>query len=396
MSTQIANIKDLVQPKLRGSSVANIGGFYLHCKEAASNVLLRTAPIETRRSAPIANAIYSHIHNYVAPIDLKGDNKVIDIRPYSQRSTEDENRARFPNQFDIEKEENTFSVEVINGVKTLRLSKDVSPHITIATLDSLTVGQTITGSGDVADLTTNRFDYLSGLASVQFGLSGATGVGTILIVTPSVIDLTSLETIASVFGGIKFPDVSRLTDIKIRWGSDASNYYEATVTGPHDRTAFINDVWSIFRGDWSNAATVGSPVVAEIDTFQVVLNYTTGAALANVRLENLTMSKGVPYEVVYYSRFFFQGIDGTYKEVPTADSDVILMNDGENIFLYELMLILIQQLGDEAITQSARWFENQLLGWERSGGEWNRGLYDIYNEQFPDQSMQQTVQYHRF
>lgn len=397
MSHTIANIKDQVAPKLRGASVDNIPGFYLHCKEAAGNVLLRCQPIETRRSAQIANAIYSHIHNYVAPADLKGDNKIIDLRPYSNRSTDDDNEQRFGMEFDIRKDENTFAIEVINGVKTLRLSKDVSPHTTLATLDSLTIGQTITGSGDVENLTTNSFDYLAGNASVQFGLDGLTGTGTIQIVLPTAADLDDLEDIAALFGALKWPDVSRFTSMELRWGSDTSNYWSQTITTPHDRTAFLNNVWSIFRGDWSSATETGTPDASAVNTFSLVFTYTTGAAIANIRLDNITISKGKPYEVVYYSDRLFQDTSGNYIEIPTDDADVVLMGlDGVNIFLYELMLILIQELGEDAVKQSADWFEKQLLGWEKSGGEWKTGLYDIYNEEYPSQEIQQSVTYHRF
>lgn len=388
----------MVTPKLRGRSLNQIGDFFLHCKEAGGNTLLRINPGQTRRTARIANALYSHINHYVAPSDLKGDNKVIDIRPYSERDPDVFDSHRFPRQFDREKVENTFSVEYLNGVKTLRINKEVGPVATLATLDSLTAGQTVTGSGDVTDLTTNSFDQLVGNACVEFGLNGSTGSGTIKIALPSVIDISDLSGLAAIFAAMKFQAAGRLTNVQIRWGSDDSNYYYSNITSPHDRDRFESMVWSILRADWSSASTQGSPDATSIDTITFVFTYnTTGGAIPNNRLDSVTVSKGEPYEIVYYSNCLFQGTDGTYKQIPTADNDVVLIDgEGVNIFVYELMLILIQELGDKSVRQSARWFENQLFGHERSGGEWKRGLYDIFNREYPDQSVEQTVQYYKF
>ena len=395
--TTIQNIKDMVTPKLRGGSIDHVGSFHLHAKETAGNVLLRCAPLETIRNFRIANALYSHVLNYTAPTDLKGNNGIIDIRPYGDRSTADDTEARFGREFDINRDEDTFTIETINGLKTIRLSKAINGHIVLATMDSLTVGQTVTGSGDVENLTTNTLEYVAGKAAVQFGLSGATGSGTIQIVMPNTIDLTTLEDLGAVFSMIQFPDADRLTSIEVRWGSDDSNYWSETVTAPSDRTAFLDAVWSMIRADWANSSQTGSPDVTAVNTISLVYTYTAGTALANCRVDNIITALGKAYEAVYYSKYLFKGADGTYKEVSTADEDTILLDtDGVNIVLYELMLILIQELGEGSVRQSAQWFENQLMGYERSGGEWKRGLYDLYNEKYPEQSIPQQVNYYRF
>ena len=395
--TTIANIKDMVTPKLRGASLARVGDFHLHCKEAAGNVLLRTDPIEARRSARIANAIYSNIFNYVAPVDMKGDNSIIDIRPYGERATADDTEARFNREFDINRDEDTFTVEVINSLKTLRLSKRLNGHIVLATLDSLTSGQVVTGSGDVENLEINTLEYVAGRGALQFGLSGATGAAIIKIVLPNTVDLTTLEDVGALFAIQQFPDASRLTSIELRWGSDDANYWSKTVTSPHDRTEFLDSVWSLIRHDWVDADKTGAPDVTAINTLQVVYTYTAGTALTNVRLDNITAPTGKAYEVVYNSDYLFKSSAGVYKSTSDADEDsVMLGTDGINIFVYELMLILIQELGEDSVKQSAQWFENQLMGYERSGGEWNRGLYDLYNSKYPSQAIPQSIVYHRF
>lgn len=388
----ISSIQSKITPKLNGTTIDKLSGFYEKCREAAGTVLMRIDPLETIRSARIENAIYSHIYNYAINSDVKGNNSIIDIRPYGNRSTNDDLGARFSREFDIKKNNDTFAIEVINGVKSLKLSKRVDSHTVLHTMDSLTLGGTITASGDVTDLDTNTLDFLAGSASVQFGLSGATGTGTINIALNQTIDLTDIEDIGALFFWQKFVDASRLTSVQLRWGSSSGDYWYKTITAPHDRSAFETNAWTLQRGDWSTASEQGTPVVTAVDYVGLVFTYSTGTALANNRLDNITCAKGRAYEALYYSDKFFKSSAGTFLEIPTATSDTInIAIDGENIFIYELMLLIIQEQGQKAVKQKASWFWNQLHGDAKT-----EGLYEMYASKYPSQAIVNQTTYHDF
>jgi len=391
MPLTITQIQDKIAPKMQGSSLSKLQGtFYDKCREAAGNVIARTNPLETIRLVRIEQAIYSHVYNYAVSPDVKGDNSVIDIRPVSERSRQDDINARGNREFDIRRTNDTFAVEVINGIKTLRLSKQVGQHQVLATLDAITGVETVTGSGDVVNITSNVLEKISGQASVQFGLSGATGVGAVSIGLPRSIDLSRVENVGSLFNWLQFPNAERLTNMVFKWGTDANNYFYTTITSPHDRATFESGAFTLQRADWVSALKAGTPVASNINFLEVQLNYVAGAALANVRLDNITAATGEAYELMYYSDRFFKSPTGDYLQQPTSGDDTInIGGDGENIFLYELMLIIIQELGEKSLAYSAKWLNNQLYPQET-------GLYARYNKSFPTKVLPITQTYHNF
>ena len=394
MSLSITQVKAKISPKLHGTTLAQLSGsFYEKCREAAGNVLSRCHPLETIRSSRIENAIYSHIYNYAINQDVRGDRGIIDIRPIGPRSTEDDLHGRGTREFDIKRNTDTFAIEIVNGIKTLRLSKRIGEHSLIHAMDSLTGGGTITGSGDVTSLTTNRLEYVSGNAAIQFRLDGVTGQGKITIVLPSQVDLSTIEDIGALFHWLNFPNKSRLTNIKFRWGNDASNYWEYTITSPHDRDSFESAVWTLQAAHWVDAAETGSPDATAVNWIEIELNYTAGTALANVRLDNITAAKGAAYEAVYYSDRFFKSTGGSYLEVPENDSDVILIagDGGHNIFLYELALAIKQELGENKVKWGTDWLVKQLNGFGQVPG-----LYEKYQSQYPSKTLPTTHTYYDF
>lgn len=394
MQLQISDIKTKVTGKLRGGSLANVSDFYGKCQEAAGNVLSRAYPLETIRSSSIEGALYSHVYNYVINQDIRANKGIVDIRPIANRSRHDDVVGRYGAEFDINKDRDTFTIEVVNGIKTLRLKKDVGSHMTIVPLDNvLPVGAVLSTSGDLGNLETNSYDYVDGVGSVQFSLSGATGTGTLIINLTSEVNIESVEDIGALFNWFNFPDVSRLTSVALRWGTDGSNYWQKTVTTPHDRTTFVSGAWSLLRYDWNTAPQTGTPDAARIKRLELVFTYTTGSAIENIRVNKISAAVGRPYELVYYSNFFFKGTNGTYKSKPTADSDYINIEgtEGTNLFLYELMLVIIQELGDKSVDRSSKWFMQQLNGY----GE-VEGLYKNYNRNNPCQSLPVQMTYYRF
>ena len=393
MSLNISTIKNKIEPKLRGTTINKLAGsFNDKCAEAASNVLLRTNPPETIRKTRIENAIYSHIYDYAISQDIKGDNSVIDIRPIEQRSPSDDIHGRTEQEFDLRRDRDTFAIEMVNSTKVLRLSKRVGSHRVLHTMDALTGIGTVTGSGDVENLTTNTLELIAGAASVQFGLSGATGQGIITVTLPSAVDLSDIEDVGALFHWINFPTASRLSSIQFRWGSDSSNYWYSNITAPHDRTSFEDAVFTLQRADWVSASEQGTPDSSSVTHIAIVFNYTAGDALTNVRVDNITAGGGKAYEALYYTDRFFKSTAGSYLGTPTADTDVILIGqDGHNIFLYELMLVIAAEIGEKFMTHSKRWLQDQLNGYGDVPG-----LYHEYNSKYPTKVLPKSTTYHDF
>lgn len=392
-----SSFKGKVSGKMRGASLAKVDDPEGKAGEAAGNVLLRLDPPTTKRRQRIENAIYSHIYNYTAPTDLKGEDSILDLRPIGERSPNDSVEGTFGQEFDIKKKRNSVAVETINATPTLRISKILSAVTTLFRGDSLTLEGTVTASGDVSDLEVDTLDYVAGSGSIKFALSGVTGAGAVTIALTNSIDLSTMYRLGALFEWFKFPDVSRLNSVTLRWGSGSGVYWSKTVTAAHDRsfTEVGNDAWMLLRNSWTDASETGGPTAtdaAAIDYLQISFSYDIGVALEGAGIDSITASLGKAYEVLYYSDCLFRGADGTYKTQPTADTDVILLNgDGVNILLYEYMLIIAQEVKGKAMAVDVATFTRKLEGTQRI-----KGLYELFEAKYPSEAIVRQTTYHTF
>lgn len=380
----VANIKTLVEGKLHGTTLARVAGVYNKMREAGGKVLARVDPYNTKKRYTIENAIYDKVYNYTAPSDLKGTSKIIDIRPIGDRSTHDNIMGRYGREFDIKKDTDTVSVEVLSGVKTLRLSKQLTERTVLHQCDSLTANGTVTGGGDVENLTTDTLNYISGDSSIKFGLSGSTGTGILTFALDTTIDISDLDDVGALFEWLRFPDSTRLTSVTLRWGNDASNYWEETATAAHDRS-FVSNAWQLLGHEWGSATEVGTPDADYVDWVQVQVNYTAGTALTGVYLDNITAALGEVWEMVYYSNCLFTDTTGaTWKTLPTADTDIVMLDDEHaSLLVYEMMLVLAQELQGESMANDYKYFYNELYRTDDK----NLGMYEMYAMQNPSEAI---------
>lgn len=383
--------KTKVPGKLHGPDLSKLQSVTEVAREASQIVLGNIDPYTTKRRARIDNAIYDKVYDYVAPSDLKGNNKVTDIKPISvERSTNDNNRYTSPAQFDIKKSLNTYTISAVAGVKTLRLSKYLDPRTVIHRCDSLTLEGDVTGSGDVENLTTNELEHVSGSKSIQFDLSGSSGTGTLEFALDNFIDLEDMEDLGALFHFLKLPDASDFTSIELRWGSDSSNYWSQTVTSPQDRDAWEANAWMLNSYTWVDATQTGSPDVTKVDYIAIIFTYSN--AQQNVFVDSITAALGEAYEMEYYSNRMFRDTSGNWTEVPNNNSDEVMLEGmATNIFLYEFMKAAAQEIQGKNMTSDIAFF-NEKLG----DPDDMTGLYGRYIQQFPSEEIVEQQDYYDF
>jgi hypothetical protein len=389
--TTVGQIKTKINGKLHGTSLAKVADPYTKFEEAAGNLTAQIDPYTTIRRYRIENALYDKVYNYLMATDLKGNNSIIDIRPIGERSSKDSIDANFTKQFDIKKERNSLAIEVINGVKTLRISKTLTPRTTLHRADSLTLEGAVAYTGDVTEMSVDTLDYVSANGSLRADLSGATGVGAIQFTLNNAIDLTTLLNLGALFTWINFSDATALNSITLKWGTNSSNYWSKTVTAPHDRTAFESNAWTLQRHDWNSATKTGTPDESAITWLEIGVNYDAGTSEI-LKVDNITASLGQAWEAIYYSDMLFRGTDGTWKQKPTADTDIVMLdNDSVNIFIYELMLVLVQEIKGKNMKTDYDFFNTKLNGNARVSG-----LYEIYETKYPSQAIPIQEEYYNF
>ncbi len=391
----ISDVKSDLQRKLHGTSLAKLSDVNSLLWEAGKEIIARIDPQEMIQIENIENAIYDSVFDYTAPTDLKG-NKVIDIRPQVNRVLNDNFTQASKNQFDLLKKNNTFTIKYDKGVKTLRLSKSLTTPTTVNEMNDITDNGTWAVSSSASGLVRDNINFISGGSSLKFDLASAGGstTGIIQNSTMTQVDLSELENEGALFHWIFFTSASPITNVKLDWGNDSSNFFSRTVTTPHNGTAFI-DGWQLLRFDWKDATETGTVDTTKIDFIRITITYdgtATGAAQV-VRTDSVTAQLGRIWEIVYYSKFPFRNSAGTFIERPTDDSDEVnLDDDSYNIFLYEAARIAAVEIQGSDSSIDVREYEKALYG--DPSKEDRVGLYKMYARSYPSEIKKKRTTYY--
>lgn len=354
----VAQVQDDITRKLHGTNLDRVSSIFDVMGEAAGNLVNRIDFLETIRETQITNGLYDDIYDYTAPSDLKG-NKIIDIRKQVNRSKSDVYGQRLSVEFDSRKYDGTFAVKYVNGTKSIRISKDVSgTPITLHDMDSITANGTWAVGDDATNLTADTYNFIKGGASLNFDVDGNSTTGYIEISDMRVVDLTQHDEQSSIFVRVYIPDSSAVTNYILRWGNSSSAYWSRTVTTNAEGNAF-EDGWNTLRFDWNGATETGTVDPATIDYLRLTVTY-DGTADTDFRVDQIVSALGEITYLKYYSKYLFTNSSGTTKEVPTADTDLILLDaDSYTIYLYELGEVLAQELQGEDSNFDLTYFVNK-------------------------------------
>lgn len=380
----IANFKSDLIRKLHGTSLSKVQSVNDTIAEAGRNVLARLDPQETIRVVNIENALFDDVTSYTTPSDLKQD-KIIDIRPQVNRNTSQQYTKRFIADFGREAQQHDFNIFYKNGTKFLQLKEDVKgTNTVISSVDSTTGWST---GGTASNITLDRLNYITGNKSINFDM-GTGNEGYIENSTLRKVNLLETENQNSGFVWVYLPNAFNINSITGRLGTDASNYLYQTVTTTHDTQSFF-DGWNLIRFDLGDAQQFGTVDYSSIEYFRLTINH-NGIADTDFRIDSILVATGQIYEMVYYSNAIFKGVDGSYKQVPTLDTDIIqLETDSYNIMLYECAYILSQEIQGENGAFDESFFDKTLNGDGRK-----HGLYTRYHMMYPSQNKKARSQYY--
>jgi len=390
MAYTVSQLKSDLTGILHGTTISKVTNLDNLINRAGRKVIAEIDPAETKKTANFESAIFDQVFDYTAPEDLKG-NKVIDIRPQFNRTVLDNFSQRPSENFDIRKTQNTFHVRMNNSVRSIRLSKQITPSPSVIhTLDTITGNGTWAVGGDAENLTVDSLNFVAGSASLNFDLDGSGTTGFIQNSTMQQVDLTDLDEQGSVFVFIFLPDFTTITNVILRWGNDTSNFWSRTVTQPHDQTTFKTG-FQLLRFDWNGATETGTVDPAKIDYLRVTITY-DGVADTDFRVDNIVAQNGKIFEIEYYSKFLFRSSAGVFKEEQNNDTDLInLDTDSYNILTYECAFLSAQQLQGQDSSFDVNFFREELYG----AGEGKPGLYKLYKRSNPSEAEKFQARYYR-
>jgi hypothetical protein len=348
MSYSVQTSKSELSAMMHGttlSQVENINGVF---NRAARQLLLDIDPTETKINEQLG-VVYQGTFNYACPVSLKG-NKVIDLYWQGGRLQRDLFKQVYNQTFDIEKVANPvnqFTIFQNKGTKTIKIAyNNTSRSVLMNPASSISSNGTWVASGTASNLAQNNLITDNGGSVLSFDL--LTGTGYLTNSNMSPVDLTAHLNQSGLFWDLFIPLASRLSSVSIRFGSDASNYWEKTgITTQFDGTAFVNNQNNVYAL-WSGMTKVGSPVVSNITYVQ--LGFTATNDIYGSNFAQVWSKLGFVFNIEYYSKYLFSTSLGVWQETTTDDSDIInLDTDSYNLLLNLTGLYATQQaLGQDA------------------------------------------------
>lgn len=182
-----------------------------------------------------------------------------------------------------------------------------------------------TTDGDADNITLDNIEFKQGSGSLNFDIDvSASGVNSATVENLSfnTQDMSSYEDLGSFMMEVYIPDVSEITSYSLEWGTDASNYWVATVTTDIDGSA-LADGWNTLKLDWADASVVGSPDSGDIQHIAVTVNYGAGQGDdTDFRIDYLRLANPEKLTLHYVSWNVGTDTGGTDISAYTATTDI--------------------------------------------------------------------------
>lgn len=196
---------------------------------------------------------------------------------------------------------NRFAIKTVGQSHTIRL--ETSGNMAqIHTMGNTTGTGTVVGDGTITSVAQDNYEAYWLASSISFNFNGTSG--SITCSGMPAMNLQAFLNRSNLYHNIYLPTVTNLSSVTLKWGSNASNYYTATVTGDFLGTSLASlqaAIWQTLKYSWSSATTVGSPDSTAITYWQVTITYSQSTSFTGGRIEDLFVSENVPLVFEYYS-----------------------------------------------------------------------------------------------
>lgn len=384
----VSEFKDNLSAMLHGGTLNKVRNFAGAMQRAANTMLLKIDPIDTMRTAALANTIHDDVFNYPLPSDYK---KIIDLFPQNRRDSGDTAKRNFAEHFDLRKKlaDKTISIEGSEGAKIIRINWRSRQPKTLNEANSLTANGTWAIVATASNLVADDIDYVSGSGSLRFDVA-VTGDG-IDNDDMTAIDLSDEDEVADFFVWFKIKnstDLANLNSVTLIWGNDlTTNFWTGVAqTTQADGTAFKVG-WNQIKVPWSTATETGTVAPATVDSLKITFNI--DAAITDLRVDNITCSIGRNFDCKYYSKYLLKNTSGTWIEKTTSDDDtVVLDSDAIQIYLLETLIACAHQVEGSDSGFDIQWAQSELYGDGKKPG-----LYGKYKAEFPTMSKKAVSYY---
>ena len=212
---------------------------------------------------------------------------------------------------------NRFCIPINGGVQTLRVASPNGLSASMNTATAYNQNGTWVGASAIGTVATDNYEGWNYPSSVSFAFNGTSGTLTndaTNYPTFNAVDLTAYQNRSNIYVDIDAPSVTNLQSYTLKWGSDASNYWQVTATTDYIGAAFTTG-WQKIKFEWSNPTQVGTPVVSAIDYLQLTVTCSGSTNLGTFRIQNFFVSENIPIQMTYYSTSMVTTSGGTQTQI---------------------------------------------------------------------------------
>ena len=278
----------------------------------------------TKRATKTERSLHDDIYRYALPSDMKKE-ALIDIVKYKNFTQGSDVNPRKVNirVFNSNFGSDTLAFDYSDGLQWLKANlSNANTSVPIHTMESLTENGTWTASDDGTNIVLNDINYVSGNKSIGVDLTAG---GTTLAVVNSDMTKVDLDDITKNFYWVYLPlektDRDLISAIGLLYGSSASAYKTTTATTPFNIDS-LQQGWNLMAFD--KGTETGSPDMENIDYVKPYITFSsTPSVLTGYIFDNITASKGEPYEINYYSKYPWVNSAGTWIENSTVVADTL-------------------------------------------------------------------------
>lgn len=240
----------------------------------------------------------------------------------------------------------TYAVEFRNGSPYFLIRSYSTNRVSsvVNTNDSYNGNGTWVASDDATNVRTDNQRYKEGAGSVAFDSSGGAVNVTITNSTMTAVDLTDLVSKGKAYVSLYIPSTVPAS-VTLRWGNDASNYYQKQVTTCNNGLALVPG-WNVLGFDWESATETGSVTDTLIDYVQLKITNSSAVAITGYRLDAIRFSLGREITPKYYSRFIVTDETSSARkaEFETGGDTSVLYEDEDDLLITKATIIALKEL----------------------------------------------------
>lgn len=357
--------------------------------------------VEGKRIVPLSPVLIDGDMLYVEPSDVE---RPIGLIPYGGKTV-----GNVLNDFDFTPAsviEDTlygtqFEREYRLGIPLLRVkATNLSKQpVSLNVFSSLTSDGIATVSGDASNLGTNETWMTNGNASLDFDVVQSTGSSNLTITGMTSKDISGMDRDSVLQLIIDVPEAwagvadvaGALTSVRLRVGTNASNYYQMTTITNSYGGAFTQGLNTLsFKK--RNVTQVGT--VDEEDITYIQVTFTHTASATGVKVDNLIISEGFGMSYSYYSNSYFINVNtGALSTVPASNlTDKTIFNkDTYDLVVWELRRVMDFALKGDGSGIVSREARRALYGLQGVASE--EGLYVKYRRKYPSDIQPRMTSY---